>query len=85
MNDAKEEIGSVTRSVEQISIQNEGMKQNPSTNELKNEGVVGGTSFEVPKLDSSDVSDFKAIAADTSVFSFGDDEDYESEKLWCEV
>jgi phosphatidylinositol-3,4,5-trisphosphate 3-phosphatase and dual-specificity protein phosphatase PTEN len=28
---------------------------------------------------STSANDFKAIAADTSVFSFGDDEDYESE------
>lgn len=30
-------------------------------------------------LDSNSMSEFKAIAADASVFSFGDEEDYESE------
>ncbi|XXG56222.1 hypothetical protein AAC387_Pa03g3698 [Persea americana] len=79
MEDAKEEVRSVRQGVEQIPLQNEGMKQNPSNNELKNEGVIGGSSIDVPKLDSLGVSDFKAIAADASVFTFGDDEDYESE------
>ncbi|KAJ8637827.1 hypothetical protein MRB53_012094 [Persea americana] len=79
MEDAKEEVRSVRQGVEQIPLQNGGMKQNPSNNELKNEGVIGGSSIDVPKLDSLGVSDFKAIAADASVFTFGDDEDYESE------
>ncbi|KAL9245811.1 hypothetical protein vseg_019417 [Gypsophila vaccaria] len=34
---------------------------------------------ETPKVASVATPDFKAIAADASVFSFGDDEDYESE------
>lgn len=76
---AKEEMASVTHGVEQVSLKNEGIKQNPCTIELKNDSGDGGASFEVPKLDPSGVSDFKAIAADASVFSFGDDEDYESE------
>ncbi|XXG63819.1 hypothetical protein AAC387_Pa05g1921 [Persea americana] len=75
----KQEMVSITHGVEQVSLKNEGTKQNPSTNELKNESGDGAASFEVPKLDSSGVSDFKAIAADASVFTFGDDDDYESE------
>ena len=75
----KEEMVSITHGVEQVTLKNEGTKQNPSTNELKNESGDGAASFEVPKLDSSGVSDFKAIAADASVFTFGDDDDYESE------
>lgn len=75
----KEEIASATHGVEQISIRNEGTNQNPSINETKNNGSSGTTSFEVPKLDASGASDIKAIAADASVFTFGDEDDYESE------
>lgn len=32
-----------------------------------------------PPVESSSMSEFKAIAADASVFSFGDEDDYESE------
>ncbi|KAJ9177298.1 hypothetical protein P3X46_012532 [Hevea brasiliensis] len=35
--------------------------------------------LEVPSLDSVGVNEIKAIAADASVFSFGDEEDYESD------
>lgn len=50
--------------------------------------VLQGISLKGPVTDvkennaggnSSSANDFKAIAADTSVFSFGDDEDYDSE------
>lgn len=48
-----------------------------SVNSSKSDTVVGaGASIEAP---SSGVSEFKAMAADASVFTFGDDEDYESE------
>lgn len=50
--------------------------------------AMEGVSLKGPETDgkennasgnSTSANDFKAIAADTSVFSFGDDEDYESE------
>lgn len=41
--------------------------------------TAASSSFETAKLDSSGVSEFKAIAADASVFSFGDEDEYESE------
>ncbi|XP_058081591.1 phosphatidylinositol 3,4,5-trisphosphate 3-phosphatase and protein-tyrosine-phosphatase PTEN2A-like [Magnolia sinica] len=75
----KEEMASVTHGVEQVSLRSEGEKENPNTSEMKNEGTSGAASFEVPKSDLSGVSEFKAIAADASVFTFGDEEDYESE------
>ncbi|XP_076881102.1 phosphatidylinositol 3,4,5-trisphosphate 3-phosphatase and protein-tyrosine-phosphatase PTEN2A-like [Bidens hawaiensis] len=55
------------------------------TNDRKNlslgsSGLAQISSASVPKNDSvGEVSDFKAMAADASVFTFGDDEDYESD------
>ncbi|MQL76270.1 hypothetical protein Taro_008656 [Colocasia esculenta] len=58
----------------------EGPKPSPTTGEMRNDGKIGAAlNFEAPKLDSTGMSEFKAIAADASVFSFGDEEDYESE------
>ncbi|KAK8693122.1 hypothetical protein V6N13_070716 [Hibiscus sabdariffa] len=37
------------------------------------------TGLDLPKVESMSASDIKAMAADASVFSFGDEEDYESE------
>ncbi|KAK8483105.1 hypothetical protein V6N11_028889 [Hibiscus sabdariffa] len=37
------------------------------------------TTLELPSVESMTASDIKAMAADASVFSFGDEEDYESE------
>ncbi|KAK6924018.1 hypothetical protein RJ641_010218 [Dillenia turbinata] len=63
-----EQITTITRGTEQLTLRN----QNPSTmDELKTDGI--------PNLDLAGASDIKAIAADASVFSFGDDEDYESD------
>ncbi|KAI3938341.1 hypothetical protein MKW98_015240 [Papaver atlanticum] len=67
---APEEMADVTRRTENVSLGNDGRVQNP-TSEVKHDGTGGASSMES--------SDFKAIAADASVFSFGDDEDYESE------
>ncbi|KAL6546117.1 Phosphatidylinositol 3,4,5-trisphosphate 3-phosphatase and protein-tyrosine-phosphatase pten2a [Orobanche gracilis] len=47
----------------------------PMRAEVKKEAVGGSE----PSHSVDEVSEFKAMAADASVFSFGDDEDYESE------
>ncbi|KAL5821742.1 hypothetical protein ACOSQ3_023624 [Xanthoceras sorbifolium] len=58
--------------------------QEPTLNNVSKEPTVVGSenpasAQALPHLDSVAASDFKAIAADTSVFTFGDEEDYESE------
>ncbi|XP_059647821.1 phosphatidylinositol 3,4,5-trisphosphate 3-phosphatase and protein-tyrosine-phosphatase PTEN2A [Cornus florida] len=68
-----DQIASLTRKTEQISLGTTGPTQMHSTSEPKRDGIG-----EVPNP-VGEVSDFKAMAADASVFSFGDDEDYESE------
>ncbi|KAK1288364.1 hypothetical protein QJS10_CPB19g01599 [Acorus calamus] len=78
-----EEMTSVTHRVEQVKIGGEGATQAPVADKPKAEGTTGSVSgYEVPIVDSTGlgtVSEFKAISADASVFTFGDEEDYESE------
>ncbi|KAJ4964679.1 hypothetical protein NE237_016528 [Protea cynaroides] len=68
----QDQIAVVTRGSEQVSLSG-GTTQIPSATEVKTDGGSGVSSgLEVPKMDSSD---FKAIAADASVFTFGDEDD----------
>ncbi|KAI3695588.1 hypothetical protein L1987_78586 [Smallanthus sonchifolius] len=66
-----------------LSIENSGSKQTNSTSEPK-QGSTTGAVTSGPGLGGSspigEVSDFKAMAADASVFTFGDDEDFESDQ-----
>lgn len=68
------QISNLTRKTEQVSL---GTSASTHT-EPKKEAVEGlpGTELSNPV---GEVSEFKAMAADASVFSFGDDEDDESE------
>ncbi|XWS41855.1 hypothetical protein CRYUN_Cryun17cG0118800 [Craigia yunnanensis] len=77
---AAEQIGTSKHGTHQLSPKN----QEPlSNNASKDTGVNGvdkpSSGLEIPSMDSMGASDIKAIAADASVFSFGDEEDYESE------
>ncbi|KAF6176169.1 hypothetical protein GIB67_023460 [Kingdonia uniflora] len=77
-----EGVAAVTRGTEQISLKNEGVEKTTASNISKsNERGRAKSGLDAPKMESSGgVSEFKAIAADASVFSFGDEEeDYESE------
>lgn len=69
-----EQIATVTHGTERLSLSSKGPAQSNASNDIK-ENVVEKPSS-IPNLNSGDI---KAIAADASVFSFGDDEDYESE------
>ncbi|KAK4488409.1 hypothetical protein RD792_004172 [Penstemon davidsonii] len=70
-----EQISTVSNQTEQLSLgrKSTNSSQSNASHEVKIEGVERN---KIPNLDSTDI---KAIAADASVFSFGDDEDYESE------
>ncbi|PIN24673.1 Clathrin coat dissociation kinase GAK/PTEN/Auxilin [Handroanthus impetiginosus] len=70
-----EQISTMSHQTEQLSIGRESTSpQSKTSHELKIDKVDKAVT--IPNLDSTDI---KAIAADASVFSFGDDEDYESE------
>ncbi|PIN08740.1 Clathrin coat dissociation kinase GAK/PTEN/Auxilin [Handroanthus impetiginosus] len=62
------QIANLTHKTDQISLGTEVKKE-----------ATGGTSGTGLSNSTGEVSEFKAMAADASIFSFGDDEDYESE------
>ena len=71
-----EKVASLTQATEQFSLGNTGSQQSHAPAQPKIE-AVGGI---VSSLEANNAqSEFKAMAADASVFTFGDDEDYESE------
>lgn len=75
-NKNSNQITNITQATEQVSLGNKISTSSHSAGEPKRD-VDGRTvsSLEVP----SSESEFKAMAADASVFTFGDDEDYESD------
>lgn len=71
-----DQIATVTHATEHISLGNTSSTQLHAASEPKSD-VAGGA---ISGLEVSNTeSEFKAMAADASVFTFGDDEDYESE------
>ncbi|KAL7101430.1 hypothetical protein ACP275_08G053100 [Erythranthe tilingii] len=69
-------ISAISHQTEKLSLGRESTSSEPRTShEVKIDGAERATA-KIPNLDSADI---KAIAADASVFSFGDDEDYESD------
>lgn len=75
-NKTSNQITNITHATEQVSLGSKISTPSHSTGEPKSD--VGGKT--VSSLDGpSSESEFKAMAADASVFTFGDDEDYESD------
>ncbi|KAI4295684.1 hypothetical protein L6164_035701 [Bauhinia variegata] len=74
-NITSNQIKNLTHATEQVSLGSTGSIPIGSASEPKDVDERKGSSLEVP----SSESEFKAMAADASVFTFGDDEDYESE------
>lgn len=75
-NAKSDQIASLAQATKQVSIGSTDSKQVPAASEPKSAAAVGN----VPGLEApNSESEFKAMAADASVFTFGDDEDYESE------
>lgn len=64
----------VTHGTKQVSTNSDGSRQGKASDEKKQDASKKESS--IPNLNSGDI---KAIAADASVFSFGDEEDYLSE------
>lgn len=75
-----EQVRSLTHGTEQMSVGNREPSHTNASREASTDGIQkAATGLEIPNLDSVGVSDIKAMAADASVFTFGDEEDYESE------
>jgi phosphatidylinositol-3,4,5-trisphosphate 3-phosphatase/dual-specificity protein phosphatase PTEN len=67
--------------IEKLTISIEQGARAPDATSLKTEASSksSSTTTQPPAVESSSMSEFKAIAADASVFSFGDEDEYESE------
>lgn len=76
-----EKIGSLTHRTDHLAFRSQEPAQTIASKETTSDGAgKPSSSIETPNLDSAAVStDIKAIAADASVFSFGDEEDFESD------
>lgn len=70
------QVTSLTQATEKVSLGSTSAVAIDSGNKPKSEDGRTVPNVEAP---SSSESEFKAMAADASVFTFGDDEDYESE------
>lgn len=71
-----DQVANLARATKDVSLGNAVSQTTHAAGETKGGAVVGATSG----LDASNrESEFKAMAADASVFSFGDEDDYESD------
>ncbi|KAH7575297.1 hypothetical protein JRO89_XS02G0078300 [Xanthoceras sorbifolium] len=71
-NPKSDQVANLARATEQVSLGNVGSQPTNAPSEQKKDAIPG--------LGAANTeSEFKAMAADASVFSFGDEEDYESE------
>ncbi|KAE8670027.1 cysteine proteinase RD21a-like [Hibiscus syriacus] len=71
-SNAADQVAGLVHSAEQVSLGNANTETHTSSNPRK-DTATAGTGV------SGTGSEFKAMAADASVFSFGDEDDYESE------
>lgn len=79
-NTTADQMRTLTHRTEQLLLMSQESSQINASKEPAMVGVQNPASGpDIHKLDSVGESDIKAIAADASVFTFGDDEDYESE------
>ncbi|XWS33566.1 hypothetical protein CRYUN_Cryun22dG0094300 [Craigia yunnanensis] len=80
-NPAAEQIGMSKHGTHKLSVKNQATSLKNASKDASINGVGSKPSsgLEIPSMESMGASDIKAIAADASVFSFGDEEDYESE------
>ena len=77
---AQVETSNLAHGIQQVSLKREGDSKASHASVTKTEEKIKASSvMETPEVGSTGMSEFKAIAADASVFSFGDEDDYESE------
>lgn len=73
INTKSDQVASLARGTKDVSLGNAGSQPTHAAGETKKDAATSG-------LDTTNrESEFKAMAADASVFSFGDEDDYESE------
>ncbi|GMH02856.1 hypothetical protein Nepgr_004695 [Nepenthes gracilis] len=74
---SSDQVESLTRETEQISLGKADSTQAHSAEQKKDSATTAGSGRDASN--SEGVSEFKAMAADASVFTFGDEDDYESD------
>ncbi|XP_052201512.1 phosphatidylinositol 3,4,5-trisphosphate 3-phosphatase and protein-tyrosine-phosphatase PTEN2A [Diospyros lotus] len=73
------QVASLSRQTEQVSLGQTNSMQSHPISEPKNDATAGAVPGLAAPNPEGEVSDFKAMAADASVFTFGDEDDYDSE------
>ncbi|GMI78775.1 PTEN 2, phosphatase and TENsin homolog deleted on chromosome ten 2A [Hibiscus trionum] len=77
-NTKSDQVTSLVNSTEQVTLGSGNSQQMHASSEPRKDAANAATGGGNAQVSSSE-SEFRAMAADASVFSFGDDEDYESE------
>ncbi|KAG4114070.1 hypothetical protein ERO13_D12G023100v2 [Gossypium hirsutum] len=79
-NDKSVQVASLVHSTEQVSLGSASSQPIHGTSEPRKDAAAAAAAPPAAGVQvSSSESEFRAMAADASVFSFGDDEDYESD------
>ncbi|TYI49283.1 hypothetical protein E1A91_D12G024000v1 [Gossypium mustelinum] len=79
-NDKSVQVASLVHSTEQVSLGSASSQPMHGTSEPRKDAAAAAAAPPAAGVQvSSSESEFRAMAADASVFSFGDDEDYESD------
>lgn len=78
-NTTAEEIENLKHRADQLSLRSEEPAQNAASKEHSDGTGKPASALKISNVDSAGASHIKAIAADASVFSFGDEEDFESD------
>ncbi|GLU20069.1 hypothetical protein SLE2022_362840 [Rubroshorea leprosula] len=74
---ANEQIGNLSHETSKLTLKSEEATSNSASRQPNtNAAAKPAPAIEIPNLEATDI---KAIAADASVFSFGDDEEFESD------
>lgn len=78
-NDKSDQVASLVHSTGQVSLGSASSQPMHATSEPRKDAAAASPPPAAGVQVSSSESEFRAMAADASVFSFGDDEDYESD------
>ncbi|KAK8562893.1 hypothetical protein V6N13_018555 [Hibiscus sabdariffa] len=76
---AADQVASLVHSTEQVSLGSANIQETHTTSNRRKDGSATTATSAAGTGVSGSESEFKAMAADASVFSFGDEDDYESE------
>jgi len=78
---SNDETTSIGSGIERVPLRSEGVTEDPNAIDPKYEddNIKSASVLEASNMGSTNVSEFKPVVADASVFSFGDEDEYESD------